>query len=32
MRILSHCGLGLAAPTAPDLHLPGYFQVLSSLI
>jgi hypothetical protein len=32
MRILSHCGLGLAAPTAPDLLLLAHFQVLSSLI
>jgi hypothetical protein len=26
-----HCGLGLAAPTAPDLTYP-YFQALSSRI
>jgi hypothetical protein len=27
-----HCGLGLAAPTAPDLLHPFYFQTLSSRI
>jgi hypothetical protein len=32
MREHPHCGLGLAAPTAPDVLLPDYFQVLSSLI